>query len=128
MSIPPERGSFWRARFASFRYAWRGLVALVRTQINGRVHLVATVTTLGMGLAFRISGGEWALLILAMGLVWVAEAMNTAVEVLADRVSTERDERIGRAKDLAAGGVLLAAIAAVIVGGFVFVPRLLALF
>lgn len=89
---------------------------------------MATVATVGVGLAFRISGGEWALLTLAMGLVWVAEAMNTAVEVLADRVSAERDERIGRAKDLAAGGVLLAAIAAVIVGGFVFVPRLLALF
>jgi diacylglycerol kinase len=128
MSTPPERQSFGRARLASFRYAWRGIVALIRTQGNARIHLAATVGVVAAGWALGVSRGEWALLALAAGLVWVAEAVNTAVEILADRVTTERDERIGRAKDLAAGAVLLAAIAAAIVGGVVFVPRLLALF
>jgi diacylglycerol kinase (ATP) len=67
------------------------------------------------------------LLALAMGMVWAAEALNTAIEYLSDHVCTEHHERIGRVKDLAAGGVLLAAIAAMVVGGIVFLPRVWAL-
>jgi diacylglycerol kinase (ATP) len=127
METPPKRVSFWQARLRSFVYAWRGIVALVRTQGNARIHLAATVVVGVLGLVLKISGGEWCLLALACGLVWAAEGFNAALEVLADRVSTERDEKIGRAKDLGAGAVLLAAIAAAIVGGLVFGPRLLAL-
>jgi diacylglycerol kinase (ATP) len=125
MSAPPEPRSFWKGRLHSFRYAWRGIVALVRTQPNARIHLAASVAVLAAGFVLGISGGEWGLLALAMGLVWSAEAMNTAIEVLADRVTTEQDERIGRAKDLAAGAVLLASVAAAVIGGIVFLPRVL---
>lgn len=127
MSTPPERTDFWRARLRSFRYAWRGVVILVCTQGNARIHLAATVAVAALGATLRITRGEWAILLLASGLVWAAEAMNSAVESLGDRVTLERDERIGRAKDLAAGAVLLAAIAAAIAGACIFVPRLLAL-
>ncbi len=126
MKTPPERPSFWRARLASFRYAWRGIVFLVRSQGNARLHLAATVAVMVLGLLLRVSRGEWCLLALATGLVWAAEGVNTAVELLADRITTERDERIGRAKDIAAGAVLLAAVAAAVVAAFVFLPRLFA--
>jgi diacylglycerol kinase (ATP) len=125
MDGPPERRSFWRSRAASFRHAWRGLRLLVRTQANARLHLAATVLVVIAGLVLRVSRGEWGLLALASGLVWAAEALNTAVELLADRVSMEHDARLGRVKDLAAAAVLLAAIAAVVVGAVVFVPRVL---
>jgi diacylglycerol kinase (ATP) len=127
MSKPPERRSFGRARLASFVYAWRGIVLLIRTQGNARIHLAATIAMIAAGCALDVGRGEWCLLALAAGLVWVTEAVNTALEVLGNRITTERDEQIGRAKDLAAGAVLLSSIAAAVVGGIVFVPRLSAL-
>jgi len=98
--------------------------ALVRTQRNAWIHAAATVGVVVAGSVLRVSRGEWCLLVLAMGLVWAAEGINTAVEALADAISTAPDARIGRAKDIAAGGVLLAAVAAVVVGSLVFGPRL----
>jgi diacylglycerol kinase len=115
---------FWRARLRSFRDAWRGVVALVRGECHARLHLAATIIVVALGFSFRVSTGEWCALALAMGIVWAAEAINTAIETLADRITTERDERIGRAKDLAAGAVLLAAISAAVVGACIFLPRL----
>ncbi len=127
MKLPPGRKSFWWARLASFRHAWRGIVFLVRTQGNARLHLAATILVIVLGVVLHVTRGEWCLLALAAGPVWAAEALNTAVEYLSDHVCMEHHERIGRVKDLAAGAVLLAAIAAAIVGGIVFGPRLWAL-
>ena len=116
------------ARWKAFVHAWRGLVTLVKTQWNARVHLAATVVICAFGFWFRISAGEWCAVVLAIGLVSVAEAMNTAIETLGDRITQEPDDWIGRAKDLAAGAVLFAALVAVVIGTFVFGPRLYALF
>jgi diacylglycerol kinase len=74
-------------------------------------------------LAVRVSRLEWALLILAIGLVWAMEALNTAIELLADEISLEHRLLLGQAKDVAAFGVLAAAIAAVLIGLFVFIPH-----
>jgi diacylglycerol kinase len=98
------------------------------TQPNVRIHLVATLVVITAGAGWRISPGEWALVMLASGLVWLAEAMNTALEFLADEVSRERREGIKRAKDVAAFGVLAAAVAAVATGIAVFGPRVVACF
>jgi diacylglycerol kinase (ATP) len=114
-----------RSRFGSFRHAFRGIATLLRTQHNAWVHFAATVCAAALGFIFRIAAGEWCAVILAMGLVWAAEALNSAVEFLADEVSLERRELIGKAKDLAAAGVLLASAAAFAVGIFVFGPHLL---
>jgi len=78
----------------------------------------------GLGFWMRITRGEWLALLLAMALVWVAEAVNTAIELTCDAVTRERHPLIGRAKDLAAAAVLLAAGFAAIVAGVVFLPRL----
>ena len=81
------------------------------------------VLVMGAAVALRLDRIEWGLLLLAMGLVWIAEAFNTALEFLADEVSAEHRDRIGKAKDAAAGGVLLAAVVAMAIGCCVFVPH-----
>lgn len=112
------------ARLRSMRHALRGGVTLLRTQPNARIHLVATLAVAAAGWGWRISSGEWALIAVACGLVWLAEAFNTALEFLADEVSRERREGIKRAKDVAAFAVLMAAITAVGIAVAVFGPRL----
>jgi diacylglycerol kinase len=113
------------ARANSFRFAGRGVWALVRTQHNAWIHAAATVAVCAAAVWLGVSRLEWVLLALAMGAVWTAEAFNTAIELLADAVSPERHPLIGRAKDVAAGAVLLSAIASAIVGLLVLGPPLL---
>ena len=99
------------------------MLLLIRTQVNVRIHLLATAAVIAVGVAFHIAGREWILLAIAIGIVWIAEAANTAIEFLADRITREHDEQIRRAKDVAAGGVLLAAIAATVTGILVLGPH-----
>jgi diacylglycerol kinase (ATP) len=124
---PGEKSGFWRGRLNSFTCAGRGVVLLLGTQTNARIHLVATVGVIAAGIGFHIAPGEWCLLALAIGAVWAAEGANAALEDLADRVTGQPDSQIGRAKDIAAGAVLLAAVAAAAVGCIVFGPRVWAL-
>ena len=113
-----------RRRGRSFGHAAQGLRTLVATQPNARLHAVATVGVVAAGVACGLERWEWVAVVLATGSVWLAEALNTAVEFLADEVSLERRERIGRAKDVADAGVLAAALAAAVVGLVVFGPHL----
>ena len=106
-----KRGLMAR-RLASFVYAGRGVLILFRTQFHAWVHLLATIVVVVAGMSFGVSRTQWALLFLSMGLVWTAEAINTAIEFLVDLVSPEQQELAGKAKDVAAGAVLLASIAA----------------
>jgi diacylglycerol kinase len=108
----------------SFRYAVQGLRVLLSTQRNARIHLMLSLGVIALGSWFRLTYTEWALLALAMGLVWVAEGLNTALELLTDLVSPEPHPLAGKAKDVAAGAVLLAAVFAAVVGGCVFLPRI----
>ena len=100
---------------------------MLRTQANARIHLAATVVVLAGGFLGRLSCGEWCAVVAAVGLVWTAEGLNTAIEAVVDLVSPEYHVLAGRAKDLAAGAVLCAAIAAAIIGALIFGPRLAAL-
>lgn len=111
-------------RMRSFGHAFRGLGYVLRTQPHARLHALATLLVLGAGCWLDISRGEWLLLALAIGLVWMAEAFNTALETLADAVHPERHPLVGRAKDVAAAAVLLSALAAAVVGLWIFIPRL----
>lgn len=116
-----------RKRIAAFVHAGRGFTTLMKTQAHAWVHLVATLGVTACGLWFGVTAGQWCVLVLAMGLVWSAEALNTAVEFVVDLVSPEHHELAGKAKDSAAAGVLLASIAAAVVGVIVFGPHLLRL-
>ena len=120
---PETGGGFWRARLQSFRFAARGMRSLLCATGNARIHFAATVAVVVAGFALKVTTGEWSLLVLAIGLVWAVEGVNTAIELLADRITRERDDLIGRAKDIAAGAVLLAAFAAAIVGLLVLGPH-----
>lgn len=110
-------------RGASFLFAFRGMRVLVGTQPNARIHLIAMGVLGVTGAVLKISVSEWAILALSAGGVLALEAMNTALEFLADRVSGEWDPLIQNAKDVAAAAVLIAAITAVIVGNLIFLPR-----
>lgn len=109
-------GLSMRARMRSFVYAGRGLRSLVRTEHNAWLHLAATGLVIAAGFALMISVDDWRWITLAIALVWIAEAFNTAIEELCDRVTDAFDPAIGRVKDLAAGAVLLASIGAAIIG------------
>lgn len=121
----PPRGPLGRLR--SFEHAFRGLAELLATQPNAWLHAAATAAAVALGLAFGLSRGEWAAVVGAIALVWTAEALNTAVELLADAARPEPHPLVGRAKDLAAAGVLFAAAGAALVGLLVYVPHLHAL-
>ncbi|HLU39746.1 MAG TPA: diacylglycerol kinase family protein [Planctomycetota bacterium] len=116
---------FLARRCRSFACAGRGLWQMCTGQVHGRFHLVAAVTVVAAGAAFGLSAGEWCAVALAIAGVFAAEACNTALEQLADALHPALDPGVGRAKDLAAGAVLAAALGAAAVGGIVFLPRLL---
>lgn len=111
-------------RARSVEFAWRGVVAVARSQHNAWIHAWATVAAMAAGLYFRVGVAEWALLTVAMVAVWSGEAFNTAVEALGDAVSPEHHPLVGMAKDAAAGAVLVSSVGAVIIGALVFVPRI----
>ncbi len=115
----------WQDRRRSFVYAFRGVKHVLRTQHNAWLHAVATIVISSMGLAFRITKTEWCCLILCLTVVWTAEALNTAVELLTDLVSPEFHPLAGQCKDVAAGAVLIAAVGAFLVGSIVFGPYLM---
>jgi diacylglycerol kinase len=108
----------------SWLAAVRGLVAAWRAERHLKVHSVAALAVVCLGLVLKISSVEWAILTLAMGLVLAAEYANSALERLADRVSMERHPLIRDAKDFAAASVLVAALAAAVVGLLLLGPKL----
>jgi diacylglycerol kinase (ATP) len=116
-----------RARIRSLGHALNGLRVMLATEHNAWIHAVLAVVAVGLGLAFGISRLEWCAIVIVIGLVFAAEAFNTALEALADAAVPEQHEGIRVAKDAAAGAVLVAAVAAAIVGVVVFGPRLLLL-
>ena len=120
---PPE--GLWRRRVASFGHAVRGVWAALRSEVHLRFHALATVVVIGLGFYYGIARLEWALVALAVASVWAAELMNTAIEALTDLASPAYHPLAGKAKDVAAGAVLLAALGALVVGALVFGPHFL---
>ena len=112
------------ARLRSFRYALAGVRLLFGEEHNARIHATITVLVVVAGIVLRVSPVEWGVLVICIGMVLSAEAFNSAIERVANYLTTERDDRIRDIKDLAAGAVLLCAIAAAIVGLIVFVPHI----
>lgn len=115
----------WKKRGKAFVYAWQGFKALLRYEHNARIHLVAAVLAVGAGIIFGISPIEWCVVVMCIGFVIAAEALNSAVEALADKISPDYDPLIGRAKDLGATAVTLLALVAAVVGCIVYLPYLI---
>jgi diacylglycerol kinase len=112
----------WSRKFAD---AFRGLWRAVRTQSSFAVHLGMAAAVVAAGAFFRITAGEWSLVVFAIGLVLMAEIFNTAIESLARAPGSRRHPRFRDALDMASAAVLLAAITAAVIGVIVFGPRLL---
>ena len=110
-------------RFKSFSYAWSGIKELLKTEHNTWIHLFLTIIAVMLGSIFKIAIGEWAALIICMTMVWTAETFNTCIEKILDFISTAKHPQIKTIKDMAAAGVLIASLAAVIVGAIIFIPK-----
>lgn len=119
-----NNGFTLRKRLRSFSYAFHGICLLITQEANAWIHCFAAVCVVVAGFFFGISVSEWIAVIFAIGMVLAAEAVNSAVEALADRVTQEYDEAIKRTKDLASGAVLILAIAAAIIGCIIFIPKI----
>lgn len=119
-------GFSFAARGRSFRHALAGLGFMLRTQHNAWLHLVVTILVFAAAMVLGLSLADWKWLLLTILIVWGAEAVNTAVEHLCDLVSPEQRDSVKRAKDIAAGAVLLCAAGAVAMGALIFLPYLAA--
>lgn len=105
----------------SFKNALRGIHGLLHER-NAKIHAVFAIGALVLSFLFQISTLEWIFVVLAIVIVFFAEAFNSALERLADRYTQHHDEEVRMVKDIAAGGVLFASIAAILIGAFVFMP------
>ncbi|GLB50089.1 diacylglycerol kinase family protein [Neptunitalea lumnitzerae] len=117
--------NFLKNRIKSFGFAFKGILHLLSSEPNSKVHLVAAITITVVGFMVKLSATEWILQTLAIALVISMEAINTAVEKLCDFVHPEQHKKIGIIKDLAAGAVLVTAIAAIIIGAIIYLPKFL---
>ena len=115
-------------RLKSFRYAFNGIRILFSTEHNAWIHLSAALSVIIAGIAIKISISEWVAVLIAIGMVFTAEAINTSIEKLSDFVSAEKQKSIKEVKDLAAAGVLISSITALLIGLLVFLPKILMLF
>ena len=107
-----------------FKFACDGARYLFRSQLNARVHLAIALAVVLAGFLFGITATEWCLIVLCIALVFAAEALNTAIEALADATHPEQHPLIGRAKDVAAAAVLICATGSAVIGAIIFLPYL----
>lgn len=111
-------------RGRSFGYAWQGVRAFFSTEHNAWLHLLATLTVIALAICFPVSTSEAAILLLATGMVWAAELFNTAIEKMIDHLDKRQHPAIRYIKDLSAAAVLVTAVAALLAGLFVFIPKI----
>jgi len=111
----------FRSRIKSFGYAFAGLTQLLKQEPNVRIHLVATVAVIIAGIIQKLSNAEWVVIAIAVGLVWIAEAFNTALEMLCDLITDHTFHPVvKKIKDISAAAVLVASITSIIIALFVF--------
>lgn len=119
-----KKESFLANRLKSVGYAFKGLVYLLKTEASIKIQVFCAIAITLAGFYFDISKTEWLIQILCIGLVMSLEGMNTAIESIADFIHPERHEAIGKIKDIAAGGVFIAAICSAIVASVIYIPKI----
>ncbi len=112
-------------RLRSFKYAWQGIISTVQQEHNARIHLLASILVIALSIYVGLSRWEWVAIVACICSVWAAELINTAIEALCNRISTEQHPLIKCAKDCAAGAVLMLSLAALCIGFLIFLPHLL---
>ena len=114
-----------KSRLESFRFALNGLLLLLKNEHNSRIHILAAIIAIVMGIIMKLDHYEWSLLVIVIGAVFLTELLNSSIESLADLIDPEFNELIMRAKDYSAAAVLMSAIVAIVVGGLIFIPKFL---
>ena len=112
----------------SFKFAFKGIGSSIRSERNMKIHFTMMILVVLAGIILNISMWEWITCFILFGLVISLEMVNTAIEIVVDLVSPTFNERAGRAKDIAAGAVLVNAIVAFIIGLIIFLPKVVGLF
>jgi diacylglycerol kinase len=120
----PDKFSL-KSRLQSFRFALNGLRSLLKYEHNSRIHSIAAIAVIFLGILMKIDLTEWILLIIVIGMVFITELLNSSLETFADSMKPEWNDMIGKAKDYSAAAVLIAAVISLMVGAIIFVPKLL---
>ena len=116
---------FFRSRLRSFGYAFSGWWHVIRTQRNAWIHAVVSLLAIAVSFWLKLPPGDWALIILAIAMVWTAEFINTALEAVVDLASNHERHTLARvSKDVGAAAVLIAALASVLIGLLILGPPL----
>ncbi len=119
-----KKESFLVNRLKSVGFAFKGALLLLKTEASIQIQFAIAIVLTITGFYFNISSTEWILQILAIGLVMSIEGINTAIEEIADFIHPEHNIKIGFIKDVAAGAVFIAAVAAIIIGLIIYIPKL----
>jgi len=114
-----------KKRANSFKYAFIGTYEGLKSQWNFKFHLLAACVVIALGFYFEVNKIEWCILLICCALVISLELINTAIELLCDFVEPNKNEKIRIIKDISAAGVLVSAIIALVIGGIVFVPKMI---
>ena len=123
-----NKDGFIKRRLKGVGYALKGILILATTEDSIKAQFFIGLFAVILGFAFNISATEWMIQLTVTGLVLVAEALNTAVEKIADFIHPEYHNKIGTIKDVAAGAAGFAAIISLIVGSIIYVPKIIELF
>ena len=123
-----ETKGFIKGRIASVGYAAKGAWHLLKTEHSIIAQTIIAIIMTIVGFAFQVSATEWLFQILAIALVITAEALNTAIEKIADFIHPEYHKKIGLIKDISAGAAFFAAIFAIIIGCIIYLPKCIDLF
>ena len=116
--------TFIRSRIQSFKNAFRGWWYVIRTQRNAWIHALVTIIVIILGLFLKIQIHEWAILFIAISMVWLAEFLNSALEAVVDLASPQQHPLAMRGKDVGAAAVLISAISSAIIGLLILGPPL----
>lgn len=122
------KDNFIIGRIRSIKFSFRGIWFLITTESSVKVQVFISFIIIFFGFYFQISATEWLIQTLIIGLVLVAESLNTGIEKLADFVHPEYHKKIGFIKDVSAGASGIAAITSLIIAGIIYIPKIALLF
>lgn len=112
----------------AFFCAIKGIGQAIKTERNLVFDIFVAIIVIILGFVFKINFSEWIICILSVGLMLFAELMNTAIETVVDMYTREKNDMAGKAKDISAGAVLVLAINVAIIGGIIFIPKIMSIF
>jgi diacylglycerol kinase len=118
-----KKGDFIINRFKSVKYAAKGFWILVTTENSIIAQVIISIIMMVLGFIMNLSATEWMMQVIAIGLVLIAESLNTAIERIADFIHPDYNDKIGHIKDVSAGAAFFAAIIAIIIGFIIYIPK-----